>query len=70
MSLARNNQFGGLHFNERDVSVLGIEVVPSEPAVEWTLRMSRPGGGNLQEDPVTGSLEVTDMVMVLGYEWE
>jgi hypothetical protein len=32
--------------------------------------MSRPGGGNLQEDPVKKVIEVEDVLLVLGYEWE
>ena len=49
---------------------LGIEIVPTDPPVKWQLKMTRPGGGNLQEDPVKKVMEVEDVILVLGYEWE
>ena len=52
MMLAPLNQYGGLHFREKDVAALGIQVVPTDPPVKWQLKMMRPGGGNLREDPV------------------
>ncbi len=65
MTLARVvNQYGGLHFNQRDVTTLGIEVVPTDPPVTWQLKMTGPGGGNLQEG------EVEELILVLGYAWE
>ncbi len=70
MSLAPVNQYGGLHFNQKDVTAQGIEVVPTDPPVKWQLKMTRPGGGNLQEDPVKKVIEVEDVWLVLGYEWE
>jgi len=71
MTLARVNQYGGLHFRLKDVAAMGIEIVPTaNPPVKWQLKMSRPGGGNLQEDPVTKVMEVEDVLLVLGYEWE
>jgi len=70
MTLAPVNQYGGLHFSQRDVAALGIEVVPTDPPVKWQLKMTRPGGGNLQEDPVKKVMEVEDVLLVLGYEWE
>jgi hypothetical protein len=70
MLLARVNQYGGLHFSQRDVSVLGIEVVPTDPPLQWVLRMERPGGGNLQIDGDTNQMEVEDLMLVVGYEWE
>ena len=63
-------QFGGLHVSERDVSALGVELEPVGPPATWLLTMTRPGGGNLQEDPVTHAMEVEDVLLVLGYEWE
>ncbi|MFL6546849.1 MAG: hypothetical protein ACJ8LM_16925, partial [Candidatus Udaeobacter sp.] len=71
MTLPPINLYGGLHFavNE-DVGGLGVEVVPTDPAVSWRLQMTRPGGGDLQVDPVSGEIEVSDMIIVLGYEWE
>lgn len=69
MSLARVNQFGGLHFNQRDVSALDIRVVPTDPPLQWVLKMTRPGGENLEKDPVTNEMEVKDLMLVVGYEW-
>jgi hypothetical protein len=71
VELAPVNQYGGLHFNQNtDVAGLGVEVVPGDPPVAWRLRMRRPGGDDLGTDPITGEMEVSDLVMVLGYEWE
>lgn len=70
MTLAPVNQYGGLHFSQKDVAALGIEVVSTDPPVKWQLQMSRPGGGNLQEDPVKKVMEVEDVILVVGYEWE
>jgi hypothetical protein len=70
MSIAKVNQFGGLHFGQRDVSAAGIEIAPTGPPVTWRLRVNRPGGGNLQLDAVTNAMEVEDLLLVLGYEWE
>jgi receptor-binding and translocation channel-forming TcA subunit of Tc toxin/ABC toxin-like protein/neuraminidase-like protein len=69
MTLAQVNQYGGLHFSQKDVSALGIEAAPADPPVKWLLNMTRPGGGNLEEDPVKKVMEVEDMLLVLGYEW-
>jgi hypothetical protein len=32
--------------------------------------MKRPGGGNLGEDPVHHTPEVSGALVVLGYQWE
>ena len=60
MTLARVNQYGGLHCSQKDVAALGIEVVPTDPPVRWQLQMARPGGGNLQEDPVKKVIEAVE----------
>ena len=71
MTLPPINLYGGLHFAVNDdVGGLGVEVVPTDPPVAWRLQVTRPGGGDLQVDPVSGEIEVSDMIMVLGYEWE
>jgi Tc toxin complex TcA C-terminal TcB-binding domain/Neuraminidase-like domain/Salmonella virulence plasmid 28.1kDa A protein len=70
MKLARVNQYGGLHFSQKDVSALQIEVSPLGPPAKWSLKMSRPGGGNLEPDPATNEMEVGDLLFVVGYEWE
>ena len=58
MTLAPVNQYGGLHFGQKDVA---IEIAPDDPPVTWRLELNRSGGGNLQ---------VEDVFLVLGYEWE
>jgi hypothetical protein len=69
-SLPQISAFGDLHFNENtDVAGLGVEVVPGDPPVAWRLRMRNP----LANDLLTlanGEKEVSDLIMVLGYEWE
>jgi hypothetical protein len=59
-----------LHYGQKDVTALGVEVSPTNPPVKWQIKMTRPGGGNLQEDPVKNVMEVEDMILVLGYGWE
>jgi len=70
MALAPVNQYGGLHFCQKDVSALGIEIVPTDPPVKWQLKMTRPGGGKLQEDPLKKVMEVEEVILVLGYGWK
>ena len=69
MILSPVNQYGGLQFAQKNVSANSVEVSPTGPPVTWQLRMARPGGGNLAEDPVTERMEVEDVMLVLGYEW-
>ncbi|MBO9382421.1 MAG: hypothetical protein J7482_08160 [Roseiflexus sp.] len=64
IELTRVNEYGGLHFGEKDVSASRITLVSTDPPVTWQLKMTHPGGGNLQEG------EVEDLILVLGYEWE
>ncbi len=60
-TLNRKDEFGGLHFAQTPGGAdMGIEIAPGNPPVKWQLKMSRPGGGNLQVD---------DVLVVLGYEW-
>ena len=58
LTLAPVNQYGGLHFSQKDMEV---EIDPTASPVKWQLQMSRPGG-NLKE-------EVEEVLLVLGYEW-
>jgi hypothetical protein len=44
-------------------------VISINPPIKWQLKMTPPGGGNLKEDPVRKVMEVEDMLLVLGYEW-
>jgi len=59
LTLTPVNQYGGLHFSQKDVE---IEIDLAAAPVKWQLRMSR-SGGNVPE-------EVEDVLLVLGYEWE
>jgi hypothetical protein len=67
MTLAPVNQYGGLHFSQQNVAV---EISPTDLPFDWQFKMTRPGGGNLQEDPLKKAIEVEEMLLVLGYEWE
>jgi len=68
--LAPSDEYGRMHINiNEDVAGLGVEVIPGDPPVAWRLRMRRPGGDDLGTIP-SGEMEVSDLVMVLGYEWE
>ena len=69
ITLTPEDAFGGLQFRKQDVAVQGIQIVLTDPPVKWQLRMTA-GGGNLREDPATRTMEVEDMILVLGYEWE
>jgi hypothetical protein len=70
LSLAKVNQFGGLHYGQKEVSAVGIEIAPNDPSVSWRLRMTRPGGGDLQLDLITNEMEVQDLMLILGFEWQ
>ncbi|MCP9463226.1 MAG: neuraminidase-like domain-containing protein [Nitrospira sp.] len=67
MVLAKSNTYGGLHFGQKDVAA---EIVPTDQPVVWRIKVTRPGGGNLIEDPVRKVMEVEDLILVLGYEWQ
>jgi hypothetical protein len=70
MTLAKSNAFGGLHFGQKEVVAAAVRIVPHAPPATWRIRVTRPGGGNLIEDPVKKVMEVEDVILVLGYEWE
>jgi hypothetical protein len=63
MQLAKVNQYGGLHFGQKDVSGLEGDWTLTDPQKVWELRMTGPNG-NLK------ATEVEDLFLVLGYEWE
>ncbi len=65
MALAPVNQYGGLHFGQKDVSGLEIKVSPTGAPGNWRLTMTPPHVGNLLNAPA----EVEDVLLVLGYEW-
>jgi hypothetical protein len=70
MTLVKSKQYGGLHFGQKDIAAAGIKMVPTDPPASWSIRMTHPGGLNLTEDPVKKVMEVEDVILVLGYEWE
>jgi len=41
------------------LEALGVEIAPTGKPVRWQLRMTGPGG----------NLEVEDLFLILGYEW-
>lgn len=69
MTLVPIAQYGGLHFSQKDVSALNVEVARANPPATWAIRMARPDGGNLQTDLVKNVSEVDDLFLILGYEW-
>jgi hypothetical protein len=69
MTLASVNQYGGLHFSQKNVAAFEIEIVPTDAPVKWHLKMTR-GGANLAEDPLRKVMEVEDLILIMGYEWE
>lgn len=64
MTLIPNNEFGGLHYSEKDVTRLTMKILPTVPPGKWRLKMTGPGGRNLQ---VT---EVEDLLLGVAYIWE
>ena len=64
ISLPQLSDYGGLHVGQMNVATLGIEVAPAVQSIKWQLKMTRPGGGNIQMG------EVEDVFLVLGYEWQ
>ena len=70
MKLAKVNQYGGLHFAQKDISQPGLELEPGATPLTWSLKMTRPDGGNLQPDPANGEMEVKDLMLAVGYQWQ
>ena len=70
MTLAKSNTYGGLHFAQKNVGAADLEIVPYAPPLAWRIKVTRPGGGNLIEDPVKKVMEMEDLLLILGYEWE
>ncbi len=69
LTRSRSSGYGDLHFSQKNVGDLNIEVKLSGPPDKWLMRMRRPGGENLREDLVKKVMEVDDVILVLGYEW-
>jgi hypothetical protein len=70
LTLVKSKMYGGLHFAQKDVGAAAVAVGPGTTPQTWSLKMTRPGGGNLAKDPVTKGMEVEGAVLVLGYEWD
>jgi hypothetical protein len=69
MALVRSDDYGGLYFDKKS-DLEDIEVILTKnSSVKWQLKMTRSGGGNLQENPVTQEMELEDLVLVVGYSW-
>ena len=63
--LVQVNQFGRLHFDQKEVSLTVDLVAPPE---KWRLKMTKSGSSNelLENNPA----EVHDLFLVFGYHWE
>jgi hypothetical protein len=70
MTLVRVNQFGALHFNQKDLVPWGTKLAAQGPAEKWNIRIRRDDGTNLQENPVTKQMELQDLYVVVGYDWD
>lgn len=70
MVLVKSDTYGGLHSDQKDVAAASIEIVPTDQPVVWKIKVTRPGGGNLIEDSMKKVMEVEDLILVLGYEWQ
>jgi hypothetical protein len=70
MNLATVNQYGGLRYNMKNVEAWGLSIAPFDVDETWKLRIRREDGTNLQEDPVRKVIEVEDVWLALGYNWD
>ena len=61
LTLLKTSQYGGLHLDQKDVSGAGVLLDPAAPVSTWQLAMAPAGGG---------PLDVEDVLVVLGYEWD
>lgn len=68
-TLAKQAAYGGLYAGQKSVDALGIEIPPIGAPVAWQLRMTGPSG-NLAVHPATAEMEVEDVILIPGYEWE
>lgn len=69
LALAKRDDVGGLHVGELDASAADVTIAPAGPPATWRLRVQRPGGGDLALD-AAGDAEVSDLFLILAYEWE
>lgn len=56
------DQFGDLHYNQKDIAAPGVEIAATNVPVTWKLTVSRQNG-DLKE-------EMKDLLLVLGYDWQ
>lgn len=61
LTLVRSNQYGSLHFAQKEVAAFDLKVTPEDSPLTWQLKMTRSSGGDLQ---------VEDLYLILGYEWD
>jgi len=63
--LAPHDAYRGLHFGEKDIWAV-VEIDPTALPQKWSIKAASPHPGNLIEVPV----EVEDILLLLGYEWD
>lgn len=61
MQMTPTQDYGGLHFIEKDVS--NVEIDPGAPPTRWVLGVKPPA-------PASQELGIDDVFVVLGYQWE
>jgi receptor-binding and translocation channel-forming TcA subunit of Tc toxin/ABC toxin-like protein/neuraminidase-like protein len=68
--LIQVNQYGRLHFAQKDVSAASVTIDLADAPMIWQLKIANlnptTANGNLESDPA----EVDDVLLVIGYEWE
>ena len=62
LTLAAVQEYGGLHFSQKDG--LSLKVEPTGSPVQWKMKMTGSGGGKLKAQ------EVSEVFLVLGYDWK
>ena len=78
MTLTPDDKYGGLHFSQKPETVaapalppeLGITLDLTIPPKKWQFKMTNPDGQNLRVDTKKQVMEVEDVILILGYEWE
>jgi hypothetical protein len=62
---------GGVVYHFREAVGAPIEAVSDMSRADGAKKIvGWPGGGNLQVDAMSHVMEVKDILLVLGYEWE
>ncbi|MFP3558869.1 hypothetical protein SB861_50725 [Paraburkholderia sp. SIMBA_049] len=70
IALNADDKFGGLQFKKTRCRRKGYSACSNRPTGQMASKNDPPGRWNLQQDPVKKIMEVEDMILVLGYEWE